>query len=184
MALRRFKVQRFKVQRKAIDLNFLVSGIGYGPARAWSGFFRCEKATLRYKRCRARTAIFCRVNAYGVRRDILFAIRGESVDVGHLVSYLSPAVDSVIEALTSLLRIRGDDFHVCSSQFQSFQGSSCLSCSSRPARIPQPNNSKREPLAEFPHRPRDQQEERSRRNQVALFGLAAAPDSRAAAWWP
>ena len=30
-------------------------------------------------------------------------------------------MDSFIEAVANLLRIHGDDFHVCSSQFQSFQ---------------------------------------------------------------
>ena len=30
-------------------------------------------------------------------------------------------MDSIIEVVANLLRLRGDDFHVCSSQFQSFQ---------------------------------------------------------------
>ena len=36
-------------------------------------------------------------------------------------SYLIPTMDSIIEAIANRLRIRGDDFHPCNSQFQSFQ---------------------------------------------------------------
>ena len=37
-------------------------------------------------------------------------------------SYLIPTMDSIIEAIANRLRIRGDAFHPCNSQFQWFDG--------------------------------------------------------------
>ena len=51
--------------------------------------------------------------------DVIFAIREESAGGG--ISYLIATMDSVIEVVANRLRIRGDDFHPCNSQFQSFQ---------------------------------------------------------------
>ena len=50
--------------------------------------------------------------------DVIFAIREESAGGG--ISYLIATMDSVIEVVANRLRIRGDDFHPCNSQFQSF----------------------------------------------------------------
>ena len=45
----------------------------------------------------------------GYGSDVIFAIREESAGGG--ISYLIATMDSVIEVVANLLRIRGDDFH-------------------------------------------------------------------------
>ena len=56
---------------------------------------------------------------------MILVIREESAGVGQLVSYLIPTMDSIIEAIANRLRIRGDAFHPCNRQFQSFASQPC-----------------------------------------------------------
>ena len=58
------------------------------------------------------------MGSLGVRHDIGYS---EESQVTAFTWLVDCTMDSFIEAVANLLRIHGDDFHLCSSQFQSFK---------------------------------------------------------------